>query len=105
MTGNIAAAVEILEQNHLRGRIQPSAGKAYELIRAAEQKLSPQSRKAWRWRILALRALIDHELFQRHGRLEGETLKRAFDELTAIYHAENAHSMPIRPPQIRIPDR
>ena len=28
-------------------------------------------------------------------------LKAAFEELTRIYHAENAHSMPIKPPQIR----
>jgi hypothetical protein len=104
MVGDVVAAIEILEQNHLRGRINPSADKAYELIQATEKKLSPQARGAWRWRILALRALIDHELLKHHGRLEGETLKRAFDELTTIYHAENAHSMPIRPPQIRIPD-
>jgi hypothetical protein len=44
--------------------------------------------------------LIDHELFRHHGRLEGETLKRAFDELTTIYRAENAHSMPIHPPRV-----
>ena len=100
VVGEVAAAIEILEQNHLRGQIHPSAAKADELIQAAERKLSLQGRRAWRWRILALRALIDHELLKRHGRLEGETLKKAFDELTAIYHAENAHSMPIRPPQI-----
>jgi len=28
-------------------------------------------------------------------------LKAAFEELTRIYHAENTHSMPIKPPQIR----
>jgi hypothetical protein len=104
VVGDVSAAIDILEQNHRRSNIQPSAGKAYELIQAAQQQLSEQSRRAWRWRILALRALIDNELFQRHGRLEGETLKRAFDELTTIYHAENVHSAPLRPPQIRIPD-
>ncbi len=64
------------------------------MIQAAEKRLSPKTRRSWRWRILALRALIDHELLKHQGRLEGETLKAAFDELTAIYHAENAHSMP-----------
>jgi hypothetical protein len=34
------------------------------------------------------------------GKLEGKALQGAFRELTAIYHAEHAHSMPIRPPQI-----
>ena len=104
VVGDVTAAIEILEQNHLRGHINPSADKAYELIQAAEKRLSPTARRSWRWRILAVRALIDNELFKHYGRLEGETLKKAFDELTAIYHAENAHSMPIRPPQIRIPD-
>jgi hypothetical protein len=102
--GDVAAAIGIFEQNHLRDHINPSAGKAYELIQAAEKRLSPKACRSWRWRILALRALIDHELLKHQGRLEGETLKAAFDELTAIYHAENAHSMPIRPPQIRIPN-
>jgi hypothetical protein len=48
-----------------------------------------------------LRALIDREMLATKGRLEGETLKKAFDELTAIYHAEHSHSMPIHPPVIR----
>ncbi|MGA2259551.1 MAG: hypothetical protein ABSG53_33160, partial [Thermoguttaceae bacterium] len=104
IVGDVATAIRIFEQNHLRDHINPSADKAYELIRAAEKRLSPKARRSWRWRILALRALIDHELLKHQGRLEGETLKGAFDELTAIYHAENAHSMPIHPPQIRIPD-
>jgi hypothetical protein len=104
VVNDVVAALEIFEQNHHRENIQPSAGKAYELIQAAEKKLSPQIRRSWRWRIVALRALIDQELLKRHGKLEGKTLKEAFDELTAIYHAEHAHSMPIRPPQIRLPD-
>lgn len=37
---------------------------------------------------------------ERKGKLEVETLKSAFAELTRIYHAENAHSMPIKPPQL-----
>jgi len=44
--------------------------------------------------------LIDSEMFKTHGKLEGRALQAAFRELTAIYHAEHAHSMPIRPPQI-----
>jgi len=71
VVGDVAAAVEIVEQNHLRDRITPRAGKAYELIQAAEKKLSLQSRGAWRWRILALRALIDNELLKHHGRRVG----------------------------------
>jgi hypothetical protein len=59
------------------------------------------ARTAWRWRIFYLRALIDKELFERKGKLEGETLKASFEELTRICHAENAHSMPIKPPQLK----
>jgi len=65
-----------------------------------EARLTPQARSAWRWRIVYLRALIDCELLKTHGKLEGKALQEAFRELTAIYHAEHAHSMPIRPPQI-----
>jgi hypothetical protein len=65
-----------------------------------ETKLTPQARAAWRWRIIYLRALVDRELFRTQGKLEGKVLQGAFRELTTIYHAEHAHSMPIRPPQI-----
>jgi hypothetical protein len=55
---------------------------------------------AWRWRVLYLRGLIDSELCRRHDKMEGAALKEAFDELTGIYHAENVHGMPVRPPQV-----
>jgi hypothetical protein len=32
--------------------------------------------------------------------MEGPVLKGAFDELKRIYHAQNAHSMPVQPPQL-----
>jgi hypothetical protein len=63
--------------------------------------MTQSARTAWRWRIVYLRALIDKELFERKGKREGDVLKAAFEELTRIYHAEKAHSMPIKPPQIK----
>jgi hypothetical protein len=94
----------IFEQNHTRGPghfdINESSIRAFQLVNSAENKLTEQVKKSWRWRIFYLRALIDKEMFERKGKLEGEILKAAFDELTRIYHAENAHSMPIKPPQI-----
>jgi len=93
-------AIEILETNHVRESISPSAEQAFDLVEKAQAKLTPQARKAWRWRILYLRALIDREMLQTKGELKGETLKQAFRELTTIYHAEEAHSMPIHPPVI-----
>jgi hypothetical protein len=93
-------AIEILETNHRREGISPSAERAFALVEKAEAKLTPQARKAWRWRILYLRGLIDREMLRSKGQLQGETLKQAFRELTTIYHAEEAHSMPIHPPVI-----
>jgi hypothetical protein len=94
----LAEAVRLLEATWLeRG---PKSAAAFALIQKAEAKLTPQAKAAWRWRILYLRGQIDSELFRRHDKLEGPVLKAAFEELTWIYHAEQAHSMPVRPPQV-----
>jgi len=101
VAANIVEVVRIFERNHHRNAIGADAVKAFELIARADATLRPAARSAWRWRIVYLRALIDKELFERKGKLEGEPLKSAFGELTRIYHAENAHSMPIKPPQMK----
>jgi len=105
---DMAKAIATLEQNFKRENINASAEEAYRLIQKAEQKLTMQSRKAWRWRLIALRSLIDLELFRTvprpvfkqeipggrfTGRIPvgGETftkLNAAFEELRTIYHAE-----------------
>ncbi|MEI6780427.1 MAG: hypothetical protein WCQ21_05830 [Verrucomicrobiota bacterium] len=97
----VTRAIEILETNHLRDKISPSAERAFDLVAKAEANLTPQACKAWRWRILYLRALIDREMLRTKGELQGTTLKQAFNELTTLYHAEEAHSMPIHPPVIQ----
>ncbi|MGD0094774.1 MAG: hypothetical protein ABSE73_33095 [Planctomycetota bacterium] len=98
---DLLEAVRIFEQNHSRGGIRDSAVRAFELVSQSEEKMTPQARKSWRWRIFFLRALIDKEMFERKGKLAGEPLKQAFEELTRIYHAENAGPMPLKPPQVR----
>ena len=98
---DLLETVRIFEQNHQRGGIRESALRAFELVQKAEEKMTVRARESWRWRIFRLRALIDKEMFQRKGRLEGEALKKAFEELTRIYHAENAGPMPLKPPQVR----
>lgn len=98
---DVVKLVEVFEQNHLRDRIGPNAVKAFDLARNIETRLTPQARAGWRWRVVYLRALIDLELLKTHGKLQGAVLRDAFRELTTIYHAEHAHSMPIRPPQIK----
>jgi hypothetical protein len=100
VVGPVTRAITLLEADHHRKQIGPEAREAFRLIEAAESKLTPQVRMAWRWRIVYLRALIDRELFGTNGQLRGETLSRAFRELTKLYHAEQAHSMPIHPPVI-----
>ena len=98
---DVAKAVKIFESNQDRRHIGSSAIVAFHLVKDAQQKLTLQVRQSWRWRIVYLRALIDYEMFKTKGKLEGETLKQAFNELTHIYHAEHSHSMPIRPPVIK----
>lgn len=92
--------VRIFEQNHNRKNILYSAVRAFELVEMAKVHLTNNVLKSWRWRIFYLRALIDKELYQSNGKLEGESLKAAFKELTLLYHVEGAHSMPIKPPVI-----
>lgn len=98
VVAELSQAVHLLEANWIeRG---PGSVEAFALIQKADAKLTPQAKAAWRWRIFYLRGLIDSELFRHNNKLEGPVLKAAFDELTKLYHAENAHSMPVRPPQI-----
>jgi len=98
---DFVTVAQMFEKSHLRKEIGPSAEEAFKRVKGMEAKLTPGARAAWRWRIVYLRALIDCELLKTRGKLEGKTLQEAFRELTTIYHAEHAHSMPIRPPQIR----
>ena len=82
-----------------RDKLSESVCQAYDLVKKADTRLSLQARNSWRWRILYLRAMIDCEMFKTEGKLEGAVLKRAFDELTEIYHAENTDGI-LRPPQL-----
>lgn len=95
----LAGVVETLEKNHLRDRIGPNAVDAFETVKQAEARLTPQAKNAWRWRIFYLRTWIDKEVFEHKGRLEGAELKAAFEELTRIYHAEKGGV--ITPPKVQ----
>lgn len=97
---DMVEVVRIFEENHRREMIRESATRAHSLVQKAEGALTEQARNSWRWRIFALRALIDKEIWDRNGKLEGSVLKESFAELTRIYHAETAHSQPIKPPII-----
>lgn len=101
---DVLAAVEILEKNHRRkgrGRMEKppvDTAKAVELLAGVDRRLTPQARQSWRWRILYLRAQIDDQIARNNGVLKGDELRRAFDELVRIYHAEHVHTNKVAPP-------
>jgi hypothetical protein len=74
----------------------PGAEEAYATMQRVDGLLSPQARKAWRWRHLYLRALLDAEL-KANGGEPTDRAKQAFEELIDIYHAQNAEPH-VRPP-------
>jgi hypothetical protein len=77
-------------------RADPGAEDAYTAVQRVDAKLTPQAKKAWRWRQLYLRALLDSEL-KANGGKPNDRCKEAFAELIKIYHAENANPA-VRPP-------
>jgi hypothetical protein len=99
----VAAVVQILEKNHYRetanlhGSIGASAINAFEMIKQADAKLTPQARRSWRWRLLYIRAMLDQELYRDSlGEGRDEVFKQAYDELVEITKTENAKEM-LRP--------
>jgi hypothetical protein len=119
-------AFQILERNHKREEILQNAEEAFLLIQKSEGKMTLQAQLAWRWRLLALRALIDQEIFRNipppvfkqpgsKGRFmatiyRGEALSEAFKELSVIYHAEKTDREDVNevwmlPPQVLIGHR
>ena len=80
----------------VKPRPDPSAETAYATVQRVDAKLTPQARRAWRWRQLYLRALLDAEL-KTNGGSPNDRCKRAFAELIEIYHAQKANPT-LRPP-------
>jgi len=92
----IVRAVEILERNHTRLHEDAGSEEALGLLRRAEDTMTSFARSSWRWRILLLRALLDHEHYVHKGEKTKRTLK-ALKELSVIYHAEKAWPY-VKPP-------
>jgi hypothetical protein len=101
----VLETVAILEENHnhywmINQYFQRSARIAMEFpgdahlawqkMQNANEKLSDAAKVSWRWRILYLRALIDAQLEPTQGFWGNEICERAMEELTEIYHAQNA---------------
>jgi hypothetical protein len=93
--------VEILERNLLRNLSQQDgvwrtllahsegAGEAWHICREVDERLSPERRACWRWRVMYLRALLDAELVASGG-INTPACETALQELTSMYHAELA---------------
>jgi hypothetical protein len=104
----VSAAVEILERSLPRSwqnadgvprfvvKDPSGVDQAWRLVQAADRKLTPYARGSWRWRLLHLRALIDHELLHNDFAVS-EAGEAALQELTAMYHAQRA-AYTISPP-------
>jgi len=94
---DVVRAVNLLEDTHVK--LSEKSLKVRELLQRAEARLTPQARKSWRWRILYLRSVVDAERYANGeaGSKANPVLKQAFEELTAIQHADHALQ---RPPQL-----
>ena len=61
-------AIRLLEKNVApHQRVGPWSLKARDLMEQADARLTAQARRAWRWRILLLRARIDAQLYVNRG--------------------------------------
>ncbi len=87
---DVLSAVRLLEETWIeRG---PKSEEAFKLIEKVDASLPDKAKKGWRWRLLYLRGLIDSQLVSNGNKMEGPVLRDAFNELTTIYHAQEAFS-------------
>lgn len=77
-------------------REDPGAEEAFTLLKETDSLLPEWGRKAWRWRIVFLRALLDAEL-KKNEEKPNALCEEAFDELTVLYHAQHAETT-VSPP-------
>ena len=105
----VSKAIQLMEKTHNRNvtadgknvnihNAADSVQLIFDLIKQADGMLNTVVRESWRWRIIYLRAQIDDILIQKKGRIEGEELRKAFNELIEIYHSQTNHTSKIGPP-------
>ena len=61
----------------------------YNIMSKADKKLDADIRIAWRWRVLYLRSLLDHELLNNEFMIN-EKSEQYLNELETLYHAQKA---------------
>ena len=88
-------------KNHARFVLQHTeqVDEIYRRVLALHDLLDIKTKSSWRWRILYLRALIDHELLHNNFYVS-DKCESYFNELTEIYYAEFANYY-VAPPTIR----
>jgi hypothetical protein len=94
---DVTTVVKTFEENHLRNKIGESAVAACQMIERIDAKLTPQAKRAWRWRLFCVRAALDQEIY-RNGLGKGRVsvFREAYEELMKISRAANAWSV-LRP--------
>ena len=123
---DVLRIVELIESNHTEAALHSRANlaqaeEAHELAGHVDARLPDRARKSWRWRILFLRTLLDHERYRLAGPgpwppaqwnerwrdilRDCEAAQSAMRELIEIYHyprdlkdANHLHRNFVRPP-------
>jgi hypothetical protein len=107
---DVADAIRIMEKNHARHPGQDDEGRqvielggegtrvqeCHDLMEGVDVRLDERVRGGWRWRVFLLRSVIDRELYESEGMIT-PACAEAFEELRAIYHAQNAENQ-VSPP-------
>jgi hypothetical protein len=85
----VMEAITLLERSYPRDEWRrEDVERAYELMMKADPLLSARARASWRWRILYLRAVIDHELIN-NANVPTDRCDEAYEELIRIFHLED----------------
>lgn len=104
----ITEVIFILEKNHglnkRRGNSKAEipqqdygAERAFRIIQHIDTKLPKNVRNSWRWRILAVRVMLDYE-FRRNKGLPNEKTDAGFRELIDLYHVGGKSMPSVHPP-------
>lgn len=72
------------------GKEGKTTARAKSIMEEVDKELPQHIRDSWRWRLLLLRARLDHSLHQNDGRIDADA-NDAFNEIEKIQHLENAH--------------
>ena len=104
----LSRMIALIESSHTRAAQQAEVNPdqvrtALALARQVDGQLPAWARRGWRWRILFLRAVLDHERHQGGG-LAAPEARAALRELVALFHAapvddgRDPYHQRVRPP-------